>query len=258
EDEEVAAKKLASEMGLKNRAELVTAIGTGEINSSDMQKHAAKLGTKRRRLFPRRRISLPVPKKADGWFSLRDSSSFRFRVPGGQRLRSRGKAALARLDFNTPVMTSPEGVVPGDRMVGILGTDGMLGIYPIHSDALVKKHDEDVAWIDVLWDIDTEAEQLFGVAISMLAANKPGMLAQATATIASCEANIKNLALHMVSPDFYQLVFQLEVRDLVQLTEALTTLRHSAGLHKVQRAKFDEASTISRIDWQSDGSEPRS
>jgi len=258
EDEEVAAEKLARELGLKNKADLVTAIGTGEVNSTDMQKHAAKLGTKRRRLFSRRKITLPVPKKTDGWFSLRDSASFRFRVPGGQRLRSRGKAALARLDSNTPVVTSPEGVVPGDRMVGILGTDGVLSVYPIHSDALVKQHDEDVAWIDVLWDINTAADRVFGVAISMLAANKPGMLAQATATIASCEANIKNLALHMVSPDFYQLVFQLEVRDLVQLTDALTTLRHSAGLHKVQRAKFDEASTISRIDWQNNESEPRS
>jgi GTP diphosphokinase / guanosine-3',5'-bis(diphosphate) 3'-diphosphatase len=250
EDEEIAAARLAEELGFEDKAELVTAIGKGDINAADMQKHVAKLGPRRRRLFPRRKITLPVPKKADGWFSLRANPDFRFRVPGGQRLRSKGKAALAKLDFNTEVEISPEGVVPGDRMVGILATDGVLGIYPIHSDALIKKYDEDVAWIDVLWDTNTSEDATFGVAVSMLAANKPGMLAQATATIASCDTNIHNLALHMVSPDFYQLVFRLEVRDLVQLTDALSTLKHAAGLQKVQRALYDEASAISRIDWQ--------
>ncbi|HHB82448.1 MAG TPA: bifunctional (p)ppGpp synthetase/guanosine-3',5'-bis(diphosphate) 3'-pyrophosphohydrolase [Devosia sp.] len=177
------------------------------------------------------------------------NTSFKFRVPGGQRLGDEGKKALSRLGLKTPVSISAEGVVPGDRMVGILDTDGMLTIYPIHSGALVNLHDEDVAWIDVLWDEKHTRNTNFYATVSMLAANKPGMLAKATSTIASCDANIHNLVLRMISPEFHQLIFQLEVRDLVQLTEALTTLKHTQGLSKVRRAGVSEAKAISRIDW---------
>jgi len=253
ENELETGEKLAVDLGFAARDELISAIGRGEVDAKQLQEHAASFSGRRRSLFRRRRrqISLPVPSEMDGWFSLRQSANFKFRVPGGQKLGSKGKRALAKLDFNTPVVISPEGVVPGDRMVGILSTAGSLGVYPIHSDALIKKYDEDVAWIDVLWDVSNTKEQSFSAAISMLAVNKPGMLAQATATIASCDANIRNLVLRMISPDFHQLIFQLEVRDLVQLTDALTTLKQSAGLSKVQRALFAEASAISNIDWQS-------
>jgi len=251
DNELVAGEKLAVDLGFATRGELVGAIGRGEVNAEQLQKRASAFSGKRLSLFRRRRrISLPVPSERDGWFSLRQSTNFKFRVPGGQKLGSRGKRALAKLDFNTPVVTSPEGVVPGDRMVGILSTAGKLSVYPIHSDALIKKYEEDVAWLDVLWDVSTTQERMFTVVISMLAVNKPGMLAQATATIASCDANIRNLVLRMISPDFHQLVFQLEVRDLVQLTDALTILKQSAGLSRVQRALFAEASAISNIGWQ--------
>ncbi len=53
----------------------------------------------------------------------------------------------------------------------------------------------------------------------------------------------------MISPEFHQLIFQLEVRDLVQLTDALTTLKHAEGLSRVERASVDQAKAISRIDW---------
>ncbi len=250
ENELETGEKLAVDLGFATRNELISAIGRGDIDAEQLQKSAAVFSSKRRYLFRRRQVSLPVPSERDGWFSLRQSSDFKFRVPGGQKLGSKGKRALSKLDFNTPVAISPEGVVPGDRVVGILSTAGLLSVYPIHSDALIKKYDEDVAWIDVLWDVSSTQGHSFTVAISMLAVNKPGMLAQATANIASCDANVRNLVLRMISPDFHQLIFQLEVRDLVQLTDALTTLKQRAGLSKVQRALFAQASALSNIDWQ--------
>jgi len=251
EEEEIAVTKLAVALGYKSSGELIEAIGFGQVETLDLQKHVEKLSGRRRSVSGRKKITLPVAQEADGWFSLRDNTMFKFRIPGGQRLGDKGKSALARLGFNTPVQISPEGIVPGDRMVGILATDGVLSVYPIHSDALVNLYDQDVAWIDVLWDAGQTDNQMFGVAVSMLSANKPGMLAKATATIASCDANIHNLVLRMISPEFHQIIFQLEVRDLGQLTDALSTLKYSDGLSKVQRASVQEAKAISRIDWQS-------
>ncbi len=251
-DVEEATGRLAEKLGFASAQELVLAIGKGQVDSAEMHKVAATLSGKKKARGRKKKLSLPVPQEEDGWFSLRDNPCFKFRIPGGQKLGDRGKRALAQLDFNTRVRITPEGVVPGDRIVGILGTDGVLSIYPINSDALVRLYDEDVAWIDVLWDANHTANRTFSTAVSMLAANKPGMLAKATATIASCDANIHNLVLRMISPEFHQLIFQLEVRDLVQLTDALTTLKHSDGLSKVQRAAFEDAKAISRIDWHND------
>ncbi len=151
-DEEPATQKLAQVMEFGEVTEFLQAVGLGQLDAEDLENEAEKISGKRRASSKRRKISLPVPEETDGWFSLHNDRNFKFRVPGGQRLEGRGREALARLNFRTPVKTSPEGVVPGDRMVGILGTDGVLSVYPIHSDALVKLYDQDVAWIDVLWD----------------------------------------------------------------------------------------------------------
>ncbi len=248
DDEAEAVKRMAAELDLKTREDIVLAIGEGRIDSDQLQAMAKTLGAKR--LFRRRKIQLPAPQQADGWFSLRQAENFRFRLPGGQKTSSRVKAAIASLDFNTPVTVSPEGVVPGDRMVAILSMDGMLTIYPIHSDALIQQHEAEAAWLDVMWDTNYAADELHTVTVSMLAADRPGMLAQVTATIATSEANIHNLVLRMVSPDFHQMMFQLEVRDLAQLTDLLTALKQTAGLSKVMRASYEQSSEVTSIDWE--------
>jgi guanosine-3',5'-bis(diphosphate) 3'-pyrophosphohydrolase len=190
-----------------------------------------------------------VADKAEGWFALRNSEMFRFRVPGGQRAGSQAKAALAQLNFNTKVDVSPEGVVPGDRLVGIMTPDAPVMVYPIHSDALVELHDSDVAWIDVRWDITGREERNHKCVITMLAVNKPGTLAQVSSAIAACEANIHNLSMRMASPDFHKFIFEIEVRDLAQLTDVLATLKLTPGLSGVQRATIAEAKALSKLEW---------
>ncbi len=178
---------------------------------------------------------------------------FKFRVPGGQGSGPRARAAIDAIEFGTPVVVSPEGVLPGDRMVGILEPDRPLIVYPIHSDALVALHDSDLAWIDVRWDLSGHEESRHTVVISMDSVNRPGSLAQITAAIASCDGNINNLVMRMISPDFHQMIFEVEVRDLSQLTDVLATLKRSPELSAVQRATFAEASTISSLEWRAPG-----
>src|SRR5690606_20621758 len=118
-----------------------------------------------------------------GWFALRDTDMFRFRVPGGQGNGPSAKAALTQLGFGTKVETSPEGVVPGDRLVGIMRPNAPIMIYPVHSDELASLHDADVAWIDVRWDMAGREDRSHKVVISMLVQNRPGTLAQISAAI---------------------------------------------------------------------------
>ena len=240
------SKTLAEELGQAGKREFLIAVGEGKIGSEDLGNALAKVKGIRKR---RRKLDLPVADTADGWFALRATDQFKFRVPGGQHAGPNAKAALAQLDFHTPVTITGEGVVPGDRLVGILEPNAPLTVYPIHSDALIEKHDGDVAWVDVRWDVAATEDKLYPTVISMESVNRPGSLAQISAAIASCEANINNLVMRMISPDFHQMIFEIEVRDLAQLTDVLATLKRSPGLSAVQRAGLREASMISTLEW---------
>jgi guanosine-3',5'-bis(diphosphate) 3'-pyrophosphohydrolase len=244
---------LAEALEHSNKRDLLVAVGEGKVGSEPLAAALAQIKGIRKR---RRKLDLPVADTADGWFALRATDQFRFRVPGGQRPGSRAKTALAQLDFHTPVTISGEGIVPGDRLVGILEPDSPLMIYPIHSDALIAKHDSDLAWVDVRWNLNRNEEKLYSTVISMESVNKPGSLAQISSAIAACEANINNLVMRMISPDFHQMIFEIEVRDLAQLTDVLATLKRSPGLSAVQRAGLREAGMISTLEW--DGNVDRS
>ena len=239
-------KALAEGLGQPSKRELLIALGEGKIGGEDLDTQVMEVkGIKRRR----KKIDLPVPDKAEGWFALKATDEFRFRVPGNPRSGPHAKAALTQLDFNTRVEVSPEGVVPGDRLVGIMTPDTPITIYPIHSDALSELYDSDVAWIDVRWDLAGREEHDHPCVISMQAQNKPGSLAQISTVIAACEANIHNLVMRMESPDFHRFIFQIEVRDLAQLTDVLNSLKLTAGISDVQRASVAEARSLDRLEW---------
>jgi len=252
ERESVAAddaemKAVAEAIGHPSKRELLIAVGEGKVSTEVIADEIAKVkGFRRHRS---RRIDLPVADKADGWFALRHTNLLRFRVPGSTSRGPRAAEALEELNFNTPVELSAEGVVPGDRLVGILEPGQPIKVYPIHSDALADLYDSDVAWIDVRWDVVGSQEREYKVVISMESINKPGSLAQVSSAIATCDANINNLVMRMISPDFHQLVFEIEVRNLAQLTDVLATLKRSPGLHNVQRATVAEAGTIATLEW---------
>lgn len=106
-----------------------------------------------------------------------------------------------------------------------------------------------MAWVDVRWDIVGREDSAYMCVISMQAQNKPGSLAQISTVIAACEANIHNLVMRMESPDFHRFIFQIEVRDLAQLTDVLNSLKLATGISDVQRATIAEARALNRLDW---------
>lgn len=240
------SRVLAEKLGLTNRRDLLVAVGEGKIGPEPLTIELANIKGLRKR---RKKLDLPLAEAADGWFALRATDRFKFRVPGGQKAGSRARKALAQLDFHLGVEISHEGVVPGDRLLGIMQPDLPMQVYPIHSDALIALHDSDVAWVDVRWDIGGSDDRLYPVVITMESVNRPGSLAQISSAIAACDANINNLVMRMISPDFHQMIFEVEVRDLAQLTDVLATLKRSPGLSSVQRATMREAGMISTLEW---------
>ena len=254
--DEVAVLKQSSEVLIFREVEIERLDGDAALVKR-LEKTLRKAGAAEHDGRPKifRALDLPTPDKAEGWFALRDTDMFRFRVPGGQRSGPNARAALAQLGFSTKVAISPEGVVPGDRLVGIMRPGEPIMIYPIHSDALVTLHDSDVAWIDVRWDIAGREDRNHKVVISMLTVNKPGGLAQISSAIAASEANIHNLVMRIVAPDFHKNIFELEVKDLAQLTDVLSALKLTPGLSQVRRATVAEAESVALADWDGEDEE---
>jgi guanosine-3',5'-bis(diphosphate) 3'-pyrophosphohydrolase len=245
--DEAEGKALSERMGHQSKRELLIAVGEGKIASDVLGSELlASKGLKRRNI---KKPYLPAADKAEGWFALRATDLFRFQVDMTQQAGPKAKEALAQLDFNTAVEISPQGVVPGERPVGIMQPGKPLAVYPIDSDALIEMHDSDVAWIDVRWDMRGREDRLHKRAIAMLSQNRPGALAQVSSAIASCEANIHNLVMRMASPDFHKLIFEIEVRNAAQLNDVLSTLKLTSGLSSVRRATLAEASEVANLVW---------
>jgi guanosine-3',5'-bis(diphosphate) 3'-pyrophosphohydrolase len=240
--DDAETRQLAEAFAMPGRRELLIAVGEGRVGEEGLGDEVARIkGLRRKRV---KKLDLPAADKSEGWFALRATDMFRFRVPGGQSAGPNARQALARFDFNMAVVLSPEGVVPGDRLVGILVPDAPLAIYPIHSDALVELHDSDVAWIDVRWALEGREERNHKVVISMQAANRPGTLARIASVIARDEANITNMAMRTVPPDFHKFIFEIELRDLAQLNDMLATLKLTPGLSSIQRGTVAEARAL--------------
>ena len=242
EDEIVA---LANRFSIADRNSMLAAIGEGRITAEDLARETTALKGKRRR---KGRLVLPVANDAEGWFALRNAQYFKFRMPGGQHTAIKKFATMVGFDFNMPVDISREGVVPGDRIIGIFHQSGHMEVYPMESEALAAFHDKDVGWIDVRWDMAGKPEARFKVVVSMYSQNRPGSLAQITGAIAACDANISNLAMRALAADSHELIFELEVHDLTQLTDVLATLKRTPGLSRVQRATMVQSNAISGME----------
>ncbi|HEY8267053.1 MAG TPA: bifunctional (p)ppGpp synthetase/guanosine-3',5'-bis(diphosphate) 3'-pyrophosphohydrolase, partial [Xanthobacteraceae bacterium] len=203
--------------------DVFSAVGRGDIRADDVVKA----------LNPDWRGERPKAKPAprgDGWFGLRRAANLRFRIPG---FRASPNAAepedsipIRGMNSDLPVRFAPDGgAVPGDRIVGIVAPGEGITIYPIQSPALKAFDDQPERWLDVRWDIDEGTTQRFPARIAVNSANAPGSLAQVAQVIAEHGGNIDNIRMARRSPDFTELLIDVEVYDVKHLNAIIAQLR---------------------------------
>ena len=180
----------------------------------------------------------PRQKPEDGWFNLRSAAGLLFKAPP-QKRASRAGAKEGRglpirgLDRSASVRFSAGGAVPGDRIVGILRQGEGITIYPIESPDLQTL--EDCEWIDVRWDVDEANVDRFPVRASVTSINEPGSLADIAHVMAEHDVNIERLEMTRTATDFTEMVFDLEVTHLKQLTKLLAELRNRLHVSTAER-----------------------
>ena len=128
--------------------------------------------------------------------------------------------------------------LPGDKITGIVSTGKGVTIHTTDCQTLSSFSSTPERFIDVDWDeaMGTKAALLTG-RISVIAANEPGALANVTTAIAKHDGALASLRVVNRQPDFFEILVDVDVRDLRHLGTVIAGLRVASGITQVERAK---------------------
>ncbi|MBL28398.1 MAG: bifunctional (p)ppGpp synthetase/guanosine-3',5'-bis(diphosphate) 3'-pyrophosphohydrolase [Rhodospirillaceae bacterium] len=127
--------------------------------------------------------------------------------------------------------------LPGDRIVGLVTEGKGLTVHTIDCEILEQFSHTPELWVDVSWDIDGDAHEIHVGRIAAVINNEPGSLGALTTTIARSRCNISNLRITNRSPDFFEILVDVEVSDLAHLTSLIAALRADPAIYQVERAR---------------------
>ena len=127
--------------------------------------------------------------------------------------------------------------LPGDRIVGIVTPGKGVTIHTIDCDKLEAYQDDQEHWLDVAWGDTAELPEFHVGRLHVLVQNQPGGLAALCTVIAKNLANISNLRITKRAVDFFEVIVDIEVRDVKHLTGIIAALRASPSIASVERLK---------------------
>jgi GTP pyrophosphokinase len=129
--------------------------------------------------------------------------------------------------------------LPGDRIVGIVSTGKGVTIHTHECPTAEVFSATPERFLDVDWD---EAEVARSKSthtgrISAIASNKAGALAALTNAVAKHDGAITNLKVTNRQQDFFEVLLDVEVRDIRHLANVIAGLRAAGGVTQVERAR---------------------
>ncbi len=124
--------------------------------------------------------------------------------------------------------------LPGDRIVGIVTTGKGVAVHTIDCQSLEQYSNEPERWLDIAWGDNAESEMHTG-RLKIMLANEPGALAELSNLVARAGANISNLNIINRTISYFEILLDLDVRDLKQLTDIITTLKGAKVISYVAR-----------------------
>jgi GTP pyrophosphokinase len=226
----------------KSLDDVLAAVGRGELPPTDVLR-AALPDAEIVERSPPRRPSVPHRGHGeDGWFAITKGLGVKFRWPGSNPASTpngRDKHGphqvlpIRGVRSDIPVTFEEGGAVPGDRIVGVMTPGEGIRIFQIHSPRL--KDYEHARWIDVTWDVDSDAPDRFPAKLAVTALNEPGTLAQIAQEIGEADGNIDNVRMVRRATDFTEMAIDIEVWDLEHLTRIIGGLRAKSVVSKVER-----------------------
>ena len=124
--------------------------------------------------------------------------------------------------------------IPGDQIVGIVTTGKGITIHTMDCETLENYSDSPERWIDVAWEHEQNDASHTG-RIRLQVSNEPASLATVTNVIASENGNISNFKIINRSMDFFELLIDIEVRNVRHLSNIIANLRSKQVVQNVDR-----------------------
>ncbi len=125
--------------------------------------------------------------------------------------------------------------LPGDRIVGIVTTGKGVTVHTIGCKALEKYSSEPERWLDIDWG-DDATDEFHTARIKVMLSNEPGALGDLSNLIARYEANISNLNIVYRTLSYFEILIDLEVRNVEHLNTIVSALKASKVVSYVSRA----------------------
>ncbi len=125
--------------------------------------------------------------------------------------------------------------LPGDRIVGIVTTGKGVAIHTIDCRLLEKFADEPERWLDISWGDAADDTPHIG-RLKVMLANEPGALGELSNLVARSNGNISNLNIVNRTVSYFELLVDVEVKDLKHLTDIIAALKASKVVSYVSRS----------------------
>ena len=127
--------------------------------------------------------------------------------------------------------------LPGDSIVGIVTTGKGVTVHTTDCETLESFARTPERWIDVGWsDGHAESGGLVG-RLSVVVTNQPNSFGALTTVIGKNGGNITNLKITNRTPEFFDVLVDVEVKDVKHLTNIIAALRANAAINSVERTK---------------------
>ncbi|MDP9195709.1 MAG: bifunctional (p)ppGpp synthetase/guanosine-3',5'-bis(diphosphate) 3'-pyrophosphohydrolase [Pseudomonadota bacterium] len=128
--------------------------------------------------------------------------------------------------------------LPGDRIVGIVTTGRGVTIHTIDCETLENFAETPERWIDVGWDVPSDAQAASHVGrLDVVLANEPGSLGTLSVVVGKNGGNITNLKITSRSTDFYDILVDVDVKDVRHLANIVAALRATPVINSVERVR---------------------
>ena len=124
--------------------------------------------------------------------------------------------------------------IPGDRIVGIVTTGKGITIHTMDCETLENYSDSPERWIDVAWDRGGQDEDHVG-RLKAHISHETASLATVANIIAKEQGNINNLKITNRSSDFFEVLLDVEVRNVRHLDTIIASLRGQDVIHSIER-----------------------
>jgi GTP pyrophosphokinase len=127
--------------------------------------------------------------------------------------------------------------LPGDPIVGIVTTGKGVTIHTTDCETLESFARTPERWIDVGWDDAHGKEDGLVGRLSVVLTNQPNSFGALTTIIGKNSGNISNLKIINRTPDFFDVLVDVEVKDVKHLASIVAALRANTAINSVERTK---------------------